>query len=68
VLVTNIFDLKTTKFLKHLTSNDCVFHRNGKKHAIWKNSVGKKTSVPRHTTIDRSLGELICKQLDIPIM
>lgn len=59
--------VKRNQFIKHLESNDVYFHRHGSKHDIYRNSkTGKKTTLPRHPTIDVKLSELICKQLEIP--
>ena len=59
--------IKRSQFLIHLRNNNCDLHRNGGKHDIFKNSITlKKTSVPRHPTLDKNLCNLICKQLEIP--
>lgn len=59
--------VKRNQFIKHLESNGCYLHRNGSKHDIFQNSkTQKKTTVPRHPSLDKHLCDLICKQLEIP--
>jgi len=52
--------VKTREFIKHLEKYNCVFYREGKKHSIYQNTITKKkTTIPRHNTIDRDLAVLI---------
>ena len=52
--------------MRHLREHHCVLLEEGSRHSIIQNSgTGKKTSLPRHTEIDRHLAALICKQLEI---
>ena len=44
--------MKRQLLIKHLTANNCVLLREGKKHSLYKNtSNGKFTAVPRHPDI-----------------
>ncbi|MBP9192647.1 MAG: type II toxin-antitoxin system HicA family toxin [Ignavibacteria bacterium] len=59
--------MKRKEFVRYLNSNNCILHRNGSKHDIYKNLISnKKTTIPRHPTIDDMLCREICKQLGIP--
>ncbi len=59
--------IKRDHFIKHLKKNHCIFHRSGSKHDIYQNEITKKkTTVPRHSQLDKLLCNLICKQLEIP--
>ncbi len=59
--------IKRSEFLSHLHQNNCFLHRNGGNHDIYQNPLTKKkTSVPRHSQLDKNLCNLICKQLEIP--
>ncbi len=59
--------VKRNQFIKHLESNNVFFHRHGSKHDIYRNqNTGKKTTLPRHPTLEKQLCELICKQHEIP--
>jgi predicted RNA binding protein YcfA (HicA-like mRNA interferase family) len=61
--------VKRNKLLKYLEENGCAFHRHGAKHDIYRNiNSGKKTTIPRHSQIDKNLCALICKQLEIPVI
>ena len=52
--------------MRHLREHNCVLLAEGSRHSIIQNTVtGKKTSLPRHTEIDRRLVALICKQMEI---
>jgi hypothetical protein len=58
--------MKRREFMQHLREHNCVLLGEGAKHSIVQSTVtGKKTSLPRHTEIDRRLVALICKQLEI---
>ena len=60
--------MKRMLLIKHLTANNCVLLREGKKHSLYKNmSNGKFTAVPRHPDIQEITVKKICNQLDIPI-
>lgn len=55
--------VKRNQLIKHLENNNVFFHRHGSKHDIYRNlKSGKKTTVPRHPTLDVKLCELMCKQ------
>ncbi len=59
--------VKRTEFIKHLEKYNCLLHRHGGKHDVYQNmNTKKKTTLPRHATIDKRLSEAICKQLEIP--
>jgi hypothetical protein len=59
--------VKRNHFIKHLEKNNCQLHGHGSKHDIFLNTITKKkTTVPRHTQIDKLLAKAICKQLEIP--
>ncbi len=58
--------MKRREFMRHLRERNCVLFDEGARHSIIHNTVtGKKTSLPRHTEVDRRLVALICKQLEI---
>ena len=58
--------MKRREFIRHLRENNCHLLDEGSRHSIIQNTVtGKKTSLPRHTEIDRRLVALVCKQLEI---
>jgi len=59
--------VKRNEFIQHLANHHCFFHRHGSKHDIYQNTVTKKkTTVPRHPSLDKRLCDHICKQLEIP--
>ena len=59
--------MKRTKFIEHLSANDCFLKREGRNHSIFINSItGKKSAIPRHVEIGDMLCKEICKQLGIP--
>jgi hypothetical protein len=61
--------VKRTLFIQHLAIHNCFLHRHGGKHDIYLNAHnGKKTTVPRHSKLEKFLCDLICKQLEIPKM
>ncbi len=61
--------VKRNLFIQHLATHSCFLKRHGGNHDIYQNIVTKKkTALPRHSTIDRHLGDRICKQLEIPKM
>ena len=55
--------VKRNEFIKHLQNHNCQLHRHGSKHDL---NTKKKTTLPRHSQIDKHLSESICKQLEIP--
>ncbi|MFN2458892.1 MAG: type II toxin-antitoxin system HicA family toxin [Chitinophagaceae bacterium] len=58
--------VKRNEFIKHLAAHNCSLFRHGSKHDVYENKLTKKkTSVPRHPTLDKYTCRLICKQLDI---
>ncbi|MBA3649447.1 MAG: type II toxin-antitoxin system HicA family toxin [Chitinophagales bacterium] len=58
--------MKHKKFIRHLNDHNCFFHHHGANHDIYKNNSNqRKTTVPRHTDIDKFLCKEICKQLEI---
>ena len=58
--------MKRREFMRHLREHNCVLLVEGSRHSIIQNAAtGKKTSLPRHTEIDRRLVVLICKQFEI---
>ena len=61
--------MKRRALIKHLKKHGCFLIREGKRHAVWGNSMmNTKTPVPRHTEIDNQLAKEICKQLGIPTL
>jgi mRNA interferase HicA len=53
---------------KHLREHGCAPHRQGGKHEIWINpATGRKSPVPRHTTVKRSIVRSACRKLGIPV-
>jgi mRNA interferase HicA len=61
--------VKRNEFIQHLAQHNCFLHRHGAKHDIYQNrTTNKKTTLPRHPTLDKQLCNLICKQLEIPKM
>lgn len=59
--------MKRRDFIQHLGEHHCSLLKEGSRHSIIQNIVTrKKTSLPRHSEIDRHLAALICKQLEIP--
>jgi hypothetical protein len=61
--------VKRIQFLQHLAGHNCFLHRHGGKHDVYQNQANKKkTTVPRHSQLDKNLCDLICKQLEIPKM
>jgi predicted RNA binding protein YcfA (HicA-like mRNA interferase family) len=58
--------LKRKEFIRYLTHNGCLLHREGKKHTIYINPDKKLSSaVPRHQEIDDKLARKICRDLGI---
>jgi mRNA interferase HicA len=59
--------MKRRDFIKHLENNSCYLFREGSKHSVFQNiKNNKKTTIPRHSNLDKDLVNLICKQLEIP--
>jgi mRNA interferase HicA len=59
--------VKRNEFIRHLENNNCIFRRHGSKHDVYQNlNTKKKTTIPRHSQIDKHLADTICKQLEIP--
>ena len=58
--------MKRTAFIRELTQAGCVLHRHGSKHDVYRNPAnGRKTAVPRHLEINKSLCRVIRKQLGL---
>lgn len=58
--------MKRTQLLKHLSRQGCYLLREGRKHSVYVNPSGNKTSaVPRHREIDDFLAAKICSDLDV---
>ncbi|WP_229212595.1 type II toxin-antitoxin system HicA family toxin [Dyadobacter soli] len=58
--------IKRNELLKHLERHGCVLHRHGSKHDLYANTQNnRRTTVPRHQRMDRSLCEVICRQLGV---
>ncbi|MBI5969549.1 MAG: type II toxin-antitoxin system HicA family toxin [Deltaproteobacteria bacterium] len=58
--------MKRRELLRHLKQHGCELFREGGKHSVYFNVVGRKTSsVPRHNEIADKLARKICKDLDI---
>ncbi len=59
--------MKRIVFINHLLAHNCILHREGTKHSIFKNNIsGKKSTVPRHPELFDDFCKDICKQLGIP--
>ena len=59
--------MKRALLIRHLKSQGCKKHREGKKHTVFINTRNQKVStVPRHKTINDFLAVKICKDLDVP--
>ena len=59
--------MKRRKLLAHLSSNGCLFVREGAKHSWWANPANhRRTAVPRHTEISNLMAKKICRDLNIP--
>lgn len=59
--------IKRNEFIKHLNKHNCYMNRHDAKHDVFLNDLNKKkTTVPRHTILDKMTCQSICKQLDIP--
>ena len=62
-----MMSVKRNEFIKHLEKHNCQLQRHGSKHDVYQNLITKKkTTLPRHSQIDKHLSESICKQLEIP--
>ncbi|MFH1575464.1 MAG: type II toxin-antitoxin system HicA family toxin [Candidatus Nealsonbacteria bacterium] len=58
--------MKRKDLIKHLRKNGCVFIREGAKHSVFFNSsIGKLSTIPRHTEVDNFLAKKICRDLGI---
>ncbi len=58
--------MKRKDLVRHLEKNGCELLREGGKHTVYVNRMGKKVStVPRHREIDENLAKRICKDLGI---
>ena len=59
--------MKRNQIIKYLRKNGCVFDREGSNHTIYYNPrTNLSTSVPRHSEIDDTICNEICKQLGVP--
>ncbi len=66
-LSVQIRQMKRTALLRHPVNCGCRCHREGSKHSIWINPAkDRKTTIPRHSEINRLLVNGVCKQLDVP--
>lgn len=60
--------MKRTKLLRPLKAHDCVFHRQGSDHSVYRRTGTRlQSAVPRHNEIKAGLVRKICKDLDIPV-
>jgi predicted RNA binding protein YcfA (HicA-like mRNA interferase family) len=58
--------VKRRALLRHLTSQGCVFVREGGAHTVVRNPAnGLQSQVPRHREIKPTMAREICKQLGI---
>jgi len=58
--------MKRKDLVRHLEKNGCELLREGGKHTVYVNRMGKKVStVPRPREIDENLAKRICKDLGI---
>ncbi|MDP3542505.1 MAG: type II toxin-antitoxin system HicA family toxin [Elusimicrobiota bacterium] len=56
--------MKRREFIRELTKADCVLHRQGKRHEIWRNPANNhRTSVPRHA----ELRDTLCKEIRVQL-
>ncbi|MBI5385821.1 MAG: type II toxin-antitoxin system HicA family toxin [Verrucomicrobia bacterium] len=59
--------MKRRELIRHLRSHGCVLVREGSNHSWWGNPLlNRRSSVPRHTEINRFLARKICRDLAIP--
>ncbi len=59
--------MKRRDLVRHLEKHDCVLHREGGNHTVYKNlSNERMTSVPRHREIKENLAKKICDDLGVP--
>jgi predicted RNA binding protein YcfA (HicA-like mRNA interferase family) len=60
--------MKRRDFIRHLTDEGCITHREGAKHSIFFNPEnGHFASVPRHREIEIHLAKKICHQLGVSL-
>jgi mRNA interferase HicA len=58
--------VKRRELIRHLVAHGCHLIREGSDHSWWGNPVtNKRSSVPRHTEINRFLARKICRDLGI---
>lgn len=58
--------MKRKEFIRELVRSGCYLRRHGKSHDIYANARnGRKSAVPRHAELKKSLCELIRKQLGL---
>ncbi len=59
--------MKLNDLLRHLRRNGCEFVRHGRSHDLWANAeTGEWQAIPRHTEIENTLADQICRRLSIP--
>lgn len=59
--------MKRRALIRHLTAHGCILVREGSDHSWWGNPQRNlRSSVPRHTEINRFLARKICRDLGIP--
>ena len=59
--------MKRSKLIRYLVENGCYLVRQGARHSVYSNPrTHLSTTVPRHTEINDSFAEVICKQLGLP--
>ena len=53
--------------MEHLKAHGCEFLREGTRHTMYVNrSVGRSSTVPRHSELTNNIARKICKDLGIP--
>jgi mRNA interferase HicA len=58
--------MKRRVFIRYLSSEGCIIHREGAKHTVYLNPEnGRFAAVPRHREILIALARKICRQLEI---
>jgi len=61
--------MRRRDLVKYLTTEGCIFLREGARHSVFFNPLTKRYStVPRHNEIDNHLAKKICQDLGVTPM
>jgi len=59
--------VKRRELIRHLIAHGCQLVREGSDHSWWGNpALNRRSSVPRHSEVNRFLARKICRDLGIP--